>query len=616
MPKKLLSLLAEEITEQGFGRYFKDYTLPSGQRVEDVKNIDLSTGKPIDIPIPSTEVLPNDIEDNENYVGPNNEPLKDNDIVDISGQSTYRRKNERLNPRKYFMLHHTAGRGTAQGVVSVLNNRIPRLGVQWIIDRNGIVYRGLPDGSRGAHVAYQRNNMKHVNNSNTEGVEIIADDDSDVLDLQCKSALKLVKKLGYSLSDIYTHGQVSTNKQATEGQKCKAYFVKYWGTPFNMIDKNSEEIKNKVEPSKVVGGDYNKSDRNYSKNGNLSSSELTLVMNDLKGQKEYLSNAAAIQFNKMVVDAKKQGFNITLTDAYRVCGQPGDYAKGKWTQWAAWEIKIKGGNDAASPVPNNKKTWNEKGGGYCTSNHGFGNAIDVSDGKAWIRMNGEKYGWYWGEAPSENWHFTFCGEGVVNPPGYCFKSYVKSKIKIKKNENPTKSESNRLPTNIQKLIDKLKTDWGVNITKSHIDKEYEMEGDVRPDAGGVNEVALTKIEKLISDCKKANPTVNFPNTIKHGVSGLVSGYRSYTDQVTNFGNKVKNEGRSIDNVQSSNTLPGFSQHHTGKAFDIFSTETSWWNTNSDVKKWVANNCKKYGFEVTYTKTNKLRIPEPWHLFYK
>jgi hypothetical protein len=143
-----------------------------------------------------------------------------------------------------------------------------------------------------------------------------------------------------------------------------------------------------------------------------------------------------------------------------------------------------------------------------------------------------------------------------------------------------------------------------------------MEGDVRPDAGGVNSEALTQIAKLISDCKKANPTVNFPNTVKHGVPGLASGYRSYTDQVINFGNKVKNEGRSIDNVQSSNTLPGFSQHHTGRAFDIFSTETSWWNTNSDVKKWVANNCKKYGFEVTYTKTNKLRIPEPWHLFYK
>ncbi len=259
MPKKLLTLLAEEITEQGFGRYFQDAILPSGQRIGDVKSVDLSTGKPIDITISDTESLPNKVEGDEKYVGgSNNEPLKDNDIVDISGQSTYKRKNERLNPRKYFMLHHTAGRGTAQNIVSILNNRRPRLGIQWIIDRNGIIYRGLPDGSRGAHVAYQRINMGHVNNSNTEGVEIIANDDSDVLDLQCKSALKLVKKLGYSLSNIYTHGEVSTNKQKTEGKKCKAYFEKYWRTPFNMIDKNSEEIKNKVEHSKVVGGNSKK----------------------------------------------------------------------------------------------------------------------------------------------------------------------------------------------------------------------------------------------------------------------------------------------------------------------------------------------------------------------
>jgi LAS superfamily LD-carboxypeptidase LdcB len=333
-------------------------------------------------------------------------------------------------------------------------------------------------------------------------------------------------------------------------------------------------------------------------------------MSDVSGRKEYLSNAAAIKFNKMVADAKNDGVNIKLTDAYRACGQPGDYKNGKWTQWSAWEkYKFHGGNLAASPYPPKAENWNKNNGGYCTSNHGFGNAIDVEkSGWGWVKKNGEKYGWYWGEAKSEDWHFTFCGDGVVNTPGFCA-----GKIKIKKDKNPIET---RLPKNIQDLMKKLKDDWGVNITKSHIDKEYDMEGDVRPDAGGVNSEALKQITKLISDCKTANPTVNFPNPIKHGVSGLASGYRSYNDQVDNFGNKVKNEGRSIDNVQSSNTLPGFSQHHTGRAFDIFSTETSWWNTNSDVKKWVANNCKKYGFEVTYTKTNKLRIPEPWHLFYK
>jgi hypothetical protein len=65
MSKKLLSLLAEEIKEQGFGRYFRDATLPSGQRIGDVKSVDLSTGKPIDITISNTEVLPNEVEDDK-----------------------------------------------------------------------------------------------------------------------------------------------------------------------------------------------------------------------------------------------------------------------------------------------------------------------------------------------------------------------------------------------------------------------------------------------------------------------------------------------------------------------------------------------------------------------
>ena len=81
----------------------------------------------------------------------------------------------------------------------------------------------------------------------------------------------------------------------------------------------------------------------------------------------------------------------------------------------------------------------------------------------------------------------------------------------------------------------------------------------------------------------------------------------------NFGKKSKTRG--IDNTQKANTIPGFSQHHTGKAFDIFSVETSWWNKNSDVKEWVSKNAPKYGFDVTYKSQGPLRIAEPWHLYY-
>ena len=49
-----------------------------------------------------------------------------------------------------------------------------------------------------------------------------------------------------------------------------------------------------------------------------------------------------------------------------------------------------------------------------TSNHGWGRAIDIFPDKVqkWIKENGSKYGWCWGEAKSEPWHFTFCGPGA------------------------------------------------------------------------------------------------------------------------------------------------------------------------------------------------------------
>jgi hypothetical protein len=47
------------------------------------------------------------------------------------------------------------------------------------------------------------------------------------------------------------------------------------------------------------------------------------------------------------------------------------------------------------------------------SNHGWGRAIDISPSNVqkWIKDNGTKYGWCWGEVKSESWHFTFCGPG-------------------------------------------------------------------------------------------------------------------------------------------------------------------------------------------------------------
>jgi hypothetical protein len=154
--------------------------------------------------------------------------------IDISGESTLP-----YIPldSKYFVLHHTASRSTASEVVKSLNCRWSKakrrceiLGIQWVIDRDAKLYRTLKEGAEGAHLRDQRSGMRQVNNLSAEGVEIIGSNDADITDEQCKTALFLIKKLGYSLSSVFGHGEVSSNKGRTEGQKCKTYATKYWDT--------------------------------------------------------------------------------------------------------------------------------------------------------------------------------------------------------------------------------------------------------------------------------------------------------------------------------------------------------------------------------------------------
>jgi putative peptidoglycan binding protein/D-alanyl-D-alanine carboxypeptidase-like protein len=68
-----------------------------------------------------------------------------------------------------------------------------------------------------------------------------------------------------------------------------------------------------------------------------------------------------------------------------------------------WNIYQAGGNLAARPG---------------TSNHGWGNAVDLKDPPSMrkvVDQFGAAYGWHWGEAPSESWHVTYRGGGKADP---------------------------------------------------------------------------------------------------------------------------------------------------------------------------------------------------------
>ena len=167
-------------------------------------------------------------------------------ITDISGESNF--KGKQFSP-KYFLIHHTAGRGTPSQVVKILNcrhyngsSKCTTLGIQWIIDRDGKLYQSLPKGSKGAHLKAQKDGMGQVTNSTAEGVEIVGLNNDDILIKQCKTALLLIKSLGHSLSNVYGHGDVSANKNPNEGKRCKTYVTKYWNTPEDQLPEVDDEV--------------------------------------------------------------------------------------------------------------------------------------------------------------------------------------------------------------------------------------------------------------------------------------------------------------------------------------------------------------------------------------
>ena len=240
------------------------------------------------------------------------------EIIDISSQSNF--KGGQIKNNKYFIFHHTAGRGDAPGVIKILNCRKRKnnkpgcmiLGVQFIIDREGKVYRGLPDGSSGGHVVRVGKGPLDVTNSNSKGVEIIAKDDKDVLIKQCKSALLLVKDQGFSLNQIIGHGEVSTDKMVDEGQKCKRYANKYWNTPEDLLPDTDDEIGKdkdpKVKDNEIFKPEKDNSEYNDNKPdddvidvGNDAEVDVTTITTTKKSPFEFFKNLGGILKNKEVL---------------------------------------------------------------------------------------------------------------------------------------------------------------------------------------------------------------------------------------------------------------------------------------------------------------------------
>ncbi len=160
-------------------------------------------------------------------------------------------------------------------------------------------------------------------------------------------------------------------------------------------------------------------------------------------------------------------------------------------------------------------------------------------------------------------------------------------------------EAPEFPSDLQNLLDRVKEEIP-GVDKDNICRELKINGGgYMPDNGSVDSQAEMDAKSLL---KKFNQTFGLK-------AGIVSGYRSWDDQIDNFASKASSRG--VDSTQNANTIPGFSQHHSGKCFDIYSVNSSDWDTEKT--EWVRDHAGDYGFEVTYQNEKNGRIAEPWHI---
>jgi hypothetical protein len=163
---------------------------------------------------------------------------KQKKIIDLSDRSIAQGQPTTYT---YFIVHHTAGRGTAEQVINVLNTRKNKSGqpmhlsVQFIIDRDGYIYRGTKPNRTGGHVLPSKNSNnvdgipKDIYNYNSAGCEVIAKDDSDVIvNRQGPALLKIIKHLNIPKNKIFGHGEVNDHKAKTEGITLKKYVLDNW----------------------------------------------------------------------------------------------------------------------------------------------------------------------------------------------------------------------------------------------------------------------------------------------------------------------------------------------------------------------------------------------------
>lgn len=139
------------------------------------------------------------------------------DIKDISGEVGGRWNFGDLHADS-LVVHHTAGRGSVEGVVQTFTER--GFPAHFVIDREGAITQVLGLNQKGQHTKTAEDGSG-ISNSNSWGVEVMAKNDADVLPVQAAATVRLatyLKTYGLNPNKIVGHGAINSHKEATEGE--------------------------------------------------------------------------------------------------------------------------------------------------------------------------------------------------------------------------------------------------------------------------------------------------------------------------------------------------------------------------------------------------------------
>ncbi len=153
---------------------------------------------------------------------------------------------------------------------------------------------------------------------------------------------------------------------------------------------------------------------------------------------------------------------------------------------------------------------------------------------------------------------------------------------------------------------------GYDDVKIIVNKYYKVPDDYAPtdlvtvDGQRLREEAATAFKRMRNDASGQGLKIR-----------AVSGYRTVEYQRGLYNRYLSSD--SQENVDRYSARPGYSEHHTGLAVDVFgSTDGLRQFVNTPELPWVRDNCYKYGFIIRYlegTEDITGYESEPWHLRY-